>query len=168
MNIVIRHAEIDDYKAIHRIFSQPLAHAGTLQLPYTSAEVWKKRLLNTPDGGFNLIACVEEEVVGSLALFIVEHSLRRRHAAFIGMGVHDQWQNKGVGTKLLEAAIELADDWLNVIRLELTVFTDNEPAVKLYQKFGFKIEGTLEKFAYRAGQYVDAYSMARIKQSTSS
>jgi L-phenylalanine/L-methionine N-acetyltransferase len=43
------------------------------------------------------------------------------------------------------------------------VYTDNEPAIKLYQKFGFKIEGTLERYAFREGNYVNAYSMARIK-----
>ena len=63
----------------------------------------------------------------------------------------------------MEAAIELADKWLNLVRLELTVYTDNEPAIKLYQKFGFKIEGTLERYAFQEGNYVNAYSMARIK-----
>jgi putative acetyltransferase len=44
------------------------------------------------------------------------------------------------------------------------VYTDNEPALRLYKKFGFVIEGTLVRFAYRAGQYVDVYVMARLKQ----
>ncbi len=103
-------------------------------------------------------------MVGSLSLHLHTRSPRRRHTASIGMAVHDQWQGKGVGTALLEAAIELADQWLQVMRLELTVFADNEPAIRLYQKFGFKIEGTLEKYAFRDGQYVDAYTMARIRQ----
>ncbi len=82
------------------------------------------------------------------------------------MAVHDKCQGQGIGTALMEAAIELADKWLNLVRLELTVYTDNEPAIKLYQKFGFKIEGTLERYAFREGNYVNAYSMARIKRSS--
>ncbi len=35
-------------------------------------------------------------------------------------------------------------------------------ALHLYEKFGFVIEGTLKKYAFRAGSYVDAYTMARI------
>jgi putative acetyltransferase len=53
---------------------------------------------------------------------------------------------------------------LNLIRLELEVYTDSEAAVRLYRKFGFSIEGTLLRFAYRDGQYVDAYLMARLRQ----
>jgi putative acetyltransferase len=57
----------------------------------------------------------------------------------------------------------LVDNWLNLTRLELEVFTDNEPAIKLYKKFGFTIEGTLVRFAYRDGQFVDVYTMARLR-----
>jgi len=54
-------------------------------------------------------------------------------------------------------------NWRNLTRLELEVFTDNEPAIQLYKKFGFTIEGTLARFAYRDGQYVDVYTMARFR-----
>ena len=59
--------------------------------------------------------------------------------------------------------MDLADNWLNLQRLELTVFTDNEPAVRLYKKSGFEIEGTLRRHIFRAGKYVDVYSMARLR-----
>ena len=81
------------------------------------------------------------------------------------MAVRDEWQGKGVGTALMRAAVDLADRWLNVSRLELEVYTDNEPAVRLYKKFGFVVEATLRAFAYRDGGYVDAYSMARLRDS---
>ena len=58
---------------------------------------------------------------------------------------------------------ELADGWLNVIRLELTVYTDNQRAIALYRKFGFETEGTHKAYALRAGRYVDALAMARIR-----
>ena len=61
------------------------------------------------------------------------------------------------------AAVDLSDNWLNLLRLELSVYTDNEPAVRLYTKFGFETEGLLKKYAFRDGTYVDAYAMARIK-----
>ena len=83
--------------------------------------------------------------------------------ATLGMGVHDDFQNKGVGTRLLQAVLDLADNWLNLKRVELQVFTDNARAVHLYEKFGFIVEGTHEAFAFREGEYVDAYYMARVK-----
>lgn len=70
---------------------------------------------------------------------------------------------QGAGTALRQAAVDLADKWLNLERLELEVYTDNAPAVRLYTKFGFVIEGTLVRFAFRDGRYVDGYAMARLR-----
>jgi putative acetyltransferase len=50
-----------------------------------------------------------------------------------------------------------------VTRTELTVLTDNQRAISLYREFGFEIEGTLRKYAFRNGEFVDAYVMARLK-----
>jgi putative acetyltransferase len=79
------------------------------------------------------------------------------------MAVRDDWQGQGVGTALMQAAIDLADKWLNLTRLELEVFVDNAPAIRLYEKFGFTIEGTLVDFAFREGQFADVYIMARLR-----
>jgi putative acetyltransferase len=59
--------------------------------------------------------------------------------------------------------VDLADNWLNVRRIELTVFTDNAAAIHLYEKHGFVIEGTNRQYAFRDGQYADVYTMARLK-----
>ncbi|MEK7786498.1 MAG: GNAT family N-acetyltransferase, partial [Chloroflexota bacterium] len=106
---------------------------------------------------------VENEVIGQLGLHTFPNAPRRRHVGQIGMAVRDDWQGKGAGTALMQAAIDLAEKWLNLSRLELEVYTDNEPAIRLYKKLGFSIEGTLVHFAFRDGQYVDAYMMARLK-----
>lgn len=83
--------------------------------------------------------------------------------ASVGMAVRDDWQGKGVGSALMQAATELADRWLNLTRLELAVYTDNAPAIHLYEKFGFVREGTLRQYAFRDGVFVDAYAMARLR-----
>ncbi len=63
----------------------------------------------------------------------------------------------------MHAAVDLGERWLNLSRLELQVYTDNEAAIGLYKKFGFEIEGTLRRMSFRDGQYVDAYAMARLR-----
>jgi L-phenylalanine/L-methionine N-acetyltransferase len=163
MEITVRHSEPEDYKALHRIFSGPRAIAGTLQMPFPRTEMWRERLAETPEGLYSLVACVEGEVVGSLGLETSPTRWRMRHVGSIGMAVRDDWQGKGVGTALMEAALDLADNWLNLMRIELTVYVDNVPATALYEKFGFEVEGTHRHFALREGEYVDAYSMARLK-----
>jgi len=164
MSIFIRHIEPSDYEALYKIFCSPRAVWGTLQVPLPSAEMWRKRLAEPPDGLYSLVACVEDEVIGQIGLHTFPNRPRRRHVGQIGMAVRDDWQGKGVGTALMQAVVDLADKWLNLSRLELDVYTDNEPAIKLYRKFGFTIEGTSVNYAFRDGQFVDVYLMARLRE----
>ena len=160
----IRSAEPNDYEALHLLYAGPRAIWGTLQLPFPSIERWRKRLAEPSDGVYYLLASVEQEVVGHLGLYTFPNKPRRRHAGQVGMAVRDNWQGKGVGSALMQAAVDMADRWLNLSRLELEVYTDNEPAVRLYKKFGFSVEGTLRRYAFRDGRFVDAYMMARLRQ----
>ena len=162
MTITIRHARPDDYEAVHRIFSGRQAVWGTLQLPFPSTELWRKRLAEPAEGRYMLLACAEDEVVGNLGLK-VNSSPRRRHVADLGMAVRDDWQGKGVGSALMVAALDLADNWLNIVRVELSVYTDNAAAIALYTRFGFVVEGTERYHAFRDGRYVDSHMMARIR-----
>jgi putative acetyltransferase len=164
MTITIRHIEPSDFEALHKIFSGPKAVWGVLQIPFPSAEMWRKRLAEPPEGLYSLVACVDGEVVGQCGLQTFPNRPRRRHVGQLGMAVRDDWQGKGVGTALMQAAIDLAEKWLNLSRLELDVYTDNEPAIKLYRKFGFTIEGTAIHYAFRDGQFVDVYLMARLRE----
>jgi L-phenylalanine/L-methionine N-acetyltransferase len=163
--ITVRAAEPADFEAIRETMSQPRAQAQTLQLPMPAAEMWKKRLIEFPAGDHMLVAEINRKVVGNLGLHAASKAPRRRHVASIGMSVHDEYQHRGVGSALMKAALDLADNWLQYTRVELTVYTDNSAAIALYQKFGFEIEGTLKHYAFRDGVMVDAYTMARLKRS---
>ena len=162
--ITIRRTEPSDAEAIYKIYEGSKVVWGTLQLPYPSLDRWRKRLAEPAEGSFNLMACVDDEVVGELGLFTMPQNPRRRHVGQIGMAVRDDWQGRGVGSALMKAIIDLSDNWLNLSRLELEVFTDNPSAIALYKKFGFVTEGTFKNFAYRDGQYVDVYAMARLRK----
>jgi len=162
MEITIRTADPSDAEAILKCYTAPLAARNTLQIPYRSLESVREQLTKSGEGDHLLVAEIEGEVVGVIGL---PPSSRPRvnHKAEVGMMVRDDWKGKGVGAALMQAVIELADKWLNLTRIELTVFTDNESAIALYRKFGFEIEGTLRKYAFRDGEFVDAFAMARIK-----
>ena len=159
--IEVRPAELSDVEALTRIYAGRNAHSQTLQLPFQSLEVWRKRLTTNDDTQVALVASVAGEVVGNLGLTRYTRP-RRAHVGEIGMGVRDDWQGKGVGSALLQAALDLADNWLGIRRLELHVHADNERAIALYRKFGFEAEGTHRAYAIRDGLYVDSLSMARL------
>lgn len=163
MEYTVRAATPADVEAIQRIFSGPKAAAGTLNIPLEPPEIRRRRMENPQPGSYPLVACTPDgEVVGTLGLHVSQRA-RRSHVAELGMAVRDDWQGRGVGTALMSAACDLADNWLQLTRVELTVYTDNGPAIALYKKFGFEIEGTLRRYAFRLGAYVDAYAMARLR-----
>jgi len=136
--------------------------AETLGVPFSSEQEWREELAGERDGSVSMVACTRGEVVGHLALSVYMNP-RRRHSGHFGIAVRDDWQGKGVGTRLMETCVDLADNWLGHTRLDLRVHTDNAPAIALYKKFGFEVEGTHRRFAYRNGEYVDAHVMARLQ-----
>ena len=163
MNITIRAAEPADYDAIRETMMQPRAQSETLQVPYTSLEVFRKRAAEFPPTDYILVAEMDGRIVGNVALIGNPRHIRRRHVVSLGITVHDAWHGKGAGSAMMQAALDLADKWLQYTRIELTVFTDNAAAIKLYKKFGFEIEGTHRNYAFRNGEYVDVYAMARLR-----
>lgn len=158
----IRAVEPDDYECLREIYSQRNAYYYTLGMPFQSADFWRKRLATPSHDGRSLLAEIDGRPVGSIGLF-VERNPRRRHVANIGMGVHDEFVGRGIGESLVLAALDLADNWLNIQRVELTVFVDNERAIRLYERTGFQAEGTHRAYAFRDGDMVDVISMARLR-----
>lgn len=162
-NLKIRRAEPDDYLAVHEMFTSPDVYEGTMQLPYPSREYWRKRIGQAPDEVYTLVALVGERIVGMLTVETFPNRPRRRHVGRIGISVHSEFQGKGVGTALMAAAVDVADNWLNLTRLELEVYADNAAAIHLYERFGFTYEGTLRQHAFRNGKYVDSNVMGRLR-----
>jgi putative acetyltransferase len=160
--VTIRAFEAVDVDAVHAILQCPGVIAGTLQLPWQPLDLARERHGKPDPDAHRLVAEVDGRIVGNLGLHLIQRG-RRRDVASMGMSVHDDFQNRGVGSALMAAMIELADNWLGLRRIELEVWTDNAPAVHLYEKFGFVIEGTARQYARRAGTFVDAYHMARLR-----
>ncbi|MEA1063065.1 GNAT family N-acetyltransferase [Apirhabdus apintestini] len=161
-HITLRHAAPEDAEALLRINAHPDVLRNTLQFPYPAPDTWLTRLTQKQAGQHHLVACIDTNVAGHLHLQ-VEQNPRRSHVASFGISVDPHWQGQGVASTLLQSAIDLCDNWLRVERLELSVYVDNAPALALYQKYDFAIEGTGRQYALRNGEYTDVYFMARLK-----
>jgi RimJ/RimL family protein N-acetyltransferase len=102
----------------------------------------------------------ENQLVGFLGASGGNH--RRNHdCVHIVIGIRQDFAGQGIGKELFEALEKWAIDHA-LHRLELTVMSHNERAIHLYQKMGFKIEGTKKDSLLVNGTYVDEYYMARI------
>ncbi|MGD2175728.1 MAG: GNAT family N-acetyltransferase [Candidatus Brocadiaceae bacterium] len=111
------------------------------------------------DNSVFLVAEAEGRIIGNLGC---DGGSRRavRHVVTLGLSVDEDWRGRGVGSALMERAIEWARDTGIVRRMQLYVFTRNEPAIRLYRKFGFRVEGRRRRAVFRDGQYLDDYMMA--------
>ncbi|MCU0951897.1 MAG: GNAT family N-acetyltransferase [Burkholderiaceae bacterium] len=160
--LLIRRMEPDDAEGVAATFRDPGVAAGTLQNPYPSTAEWVKKLAaNDPQTHYGFVAITDGRVVGHAGLH-GQLNRRRAHAWLLGIAVADDWQRRGIGTRLMSTLIDLADHWLGALRIELTVFTDNDHARRLYERFGFVVEGTHRAYALRHGVLTDVHAMARL------
>jgi putative acetyltransferase len=162
--ICLRRAAVADAEALAALMSDEAVYAGVLQMPYPTADLWRKRLEPqvTDDSSLHLVAVTDGRVIASAGIHLQSWTPRRRHVGGLGMTVAADWQGKGVGSLLMNGLLDWADNWIGLMRIELTVYTDNLRAIALYEKSGFVHEGTHRAYALRGGRYVDAHAMARL------
>jgi putative acetyltransferase len=165
MKPIIRRAQLGDAPVITRIYSDEAVFGGVLQMPFPTEELWRGRIeRGNKEAGADimLVAEVDGQAIATAGLHSGGPAVRRRHAMNLGIGVGKDHQGQGVGKALMAALIDYADNWAHILRIELTVYTDNARAIALYQQFGFVTEGTHRAYALRNGHYADTYSMARL------
>lgn len=160
-DIIVRATRIDDAAAITEVMNLPGVRHGTLRQPFQSVERTRKFIESASPNDIQVLAEWRGKVIGNAGLH--RKTGRQQHVASLGIGIHDDFTGKGVGSVLLSALIDAADNWHDIRRIELNVFTDNAAGIHLYEKFGFTHEGTLRQYAFRNGEYADAYMMARIR-----
>jgi RimJ/RimL family protein N-acetyltransferase len=105
-----------------------------------------------------LVAEADGRVVARLSLARDPHPASA-HVADLGLMVAADHRRRGIGTALLQAAVAWARD-ADVRKLELHVFPHNEPALTLYERFGFRREGVRKSHYRRGDRFLDAVLMA--------
>ena len=159
--IVIRALEPEDRDALWGLLLCPGAQRETLKLPHISRARVHERMSAPRENCHTLVAESDGQVVGQCTLNT--YGGRRAHVGAVGLTVHDDYVGRGVGSALLRAIIDLAENWLGLSRLELEVYTDNERAIHVYQRHGFVSKGAKRHYALRDGTYVDASTMGRLR-----
>lgn len=161
--IAIRHAEGSDAAELVALAAAIGAEPGGWLL---TTEAWRpvaderrylKAVRRHADAAV-LVAVDGDRIVGRLSLSRDPHPASR-HVADLGMMVAASHRRRGIGRMLLDAAVGWARA-VSVTKLELHVFPWNEPAIRLYESFGFEREGVRRGHYLRDGVAVDAVLMA--------
>ncbi|NNE12191.1 MAG: GNAT family N-acetyltransferase [Ilumatobacter sp.] len=159
----VRAATADDAEQLHAILDSPHVLDGTMRIPHSTVEsTWESLRPNTDQ---RLLVAVDrsDRVVGLLVLVTHLGAPRFHHVAHIDLvATHPAHQGRGAAGLLINTVIEMAEQWMAIERLELIVFTGNVGAARLYERLGFRVEGTMEHYGFARGRYVDAHVMARL------
>lgn len=163
--IYIRPIRMEDARAIQEIRTSDGVREYILALPSERSSFCTEYIANLENSDHVFVAELQQEgrhkVIGMAGLHM-QNGLRERHVATLGIMVNPAYQGLGVGGRLLKALLDLADRDLALVRVELTVFPDNDRAIAMYQAQGFLAEGTKRAAVIRNGSYADLLLMARI------
>lgn len=124
--------------------------------------VWNSReqYLQSCPPGSQIVAVIGEELCGYIGFKPPTPLASNRHVLDLNIAIHPAYQRRGIGRKLMDAAVELAAQ-RGVRKLSLRVMASNPGAVAFYQSCGFAEQGRLAEEFYLNGQYVDDILMWR-------
>lgn len=161
-DLEIRPVRAEDAEGVYQLRRLPSVIAGTLAIPSVRIDETRRRIAESGPNDHSFVAVVGDQIVGLAGLHVGTGKLR--HTGSIGMMVHDRFQGRGIGRRLLETLLDLADTYLGLVRVELEVMADNTRAIRLYERTGFEHEGRKRKAVWRHGEHQDLLLMARLRQ----
>lgn len=160
-DITIRPVRAEDAEALWSIARQHGVIETTMALPSYRLEQRARSLAALTDDDHYFVAEMEGQVVGLAGLTV--GTGRTRQSGYVFLYVARERQGQGAGTRLLRALLDLADNWLLLRRIELTVLVENEGARRLYERLGFVVEGRRKMSVAAQGELKDEWLMARYR-----
>lgn len=163
--LTIRAQRSDDQDELFLLLTNEAALLDSVELPYMTEESFRDRFSNPHADTHVLIAesvlpSARRRIVGAAWLHVFTNRLR--HTARLTLLCLPQHRHGDGESRLLDATLALADNWLGLRRVELVAFADDGEAEAFYGRFGFEREAVMRRFAVRSGVYADAWLLARI------
>ena len=117
--------------------------------------------MNSADNETMLVCLVEGKVAGDCQI-TWSKKIKTRHRASIGIGLCREYWNLGIGTRLFQEMIRIAEGNPNIRQIELEFIEGNSRARALYEKMGFRITGVRPNaIRLKDGTLLNEYTMIR-------
>lgn len=163
--LVIRYPTLNDTQAMLDYINtlskeQTFIRFQGEQLTYEFEEKFVKDLVQKIDehNAVYLLVFSDNKLIGAAGVTLAEKI--SKHNAIFGLTIAEEYRERGIGTLLMEKALDEAINNLEGLKnIILTVFANNPVAVSLYEKLGFKVYGRLPEGISYKGEYVDEILM---------
>ncbi|MBE5905206.1 MAG: GNAT family N-acetyltransferase [Lachnospiraceae bacterium] len=166
--VVIRSAKPEEAEKIRKLRETTSAETHFMAREPEDGQMDRERIRSITEAVYNsekdfyVTAFLGEEVIGDLGVVMIRPQIKFRHRAYLGMSILQKYTSMGLGSVMMETAIEQAKK-NGFEQVELGVFEDNEKARGLYKKFGFKEYGVNPRaFKLPDGSYHDEIIMMRL------
>lgn len=157
--VPIQRRHVPGFRAVLDAVARERRYLAFLEAPPLD-RVRRFVLGNLRSGTAQFVALDGDAVVGWCDVTPKLHETLR-HSGTLGMGVAPTHRGRGIGARLIATTLDAAAA-NGLSRIELMVRTDNAPAIALYRRSGFELEGTCRRYLKVDGAWHDAYLMARV------
>lgn len=161
--ILLRPLERKDLKFVHQLDNNANVMRYWFEEPYEAfvelVDLYDKHIHDQSERRF--IVQSQNKLIGLVELVEINHIHRNAEFQIIIDPAH---QGKGYASKATQLAMEYAFSILNLYKLYLLVDSENEKAIYIYTKLGFKQEGVLQQEFFVNGEYRDVIRMCIFQQ----
>lgn len=162
--IKIRSAEISDAENLLETIKKYILDSEfipkfyeEIKLTIQQEEEWINSFIEK-ENSLLLVAEYENKIIGNIDI-TGNSRIMMEHTGVIGMGMLTEWRNSGLGTELMQNAINWAKENPVLELLWLQVYCENELGISLYRKMNFKENGIIKNYFKRNGKYYDNLTM---------
>jgi RimJ/RimL family protein N-acetyltransferase len=136
---------------------------GTYPSDISSLRNYVASVINDPNAIMFAVCANETDLhIGNIKLDRFDHVARTAELGIM-LGDADFW-GKGIGSEVCKLTLDYAFNQLNLRKVSLTVYANNPGAVRLYEKLGFSVEGTLKAHVFADGAYHDKLWMSIFRE----
>ncbi|MCK8606850.1 GNAT family N-acetyltransferase [Apilactobacillus ozensis] len=162
MSFKLRILEKNDLNKIYKLMNDEFNMSYWFREPYLSfvelEQYYEKQILDNSQRHFAIE--YEEKFAGLIELVDIDNI--HRHAE-IQIIVDKEFRGLKLAQKAFKKCIQYGFETINLQKIYLYVDVENKPALKVYKKMGFEVEGTLKKHYFVNGKYHDVYFMSLFK-----
>ena len=109
-----------------------------------------------------MLVCIVEGIVAGNCQITWNNRIKTRHRASVAIALLRDYWNQGIGTRLFQELIKIAEDHENILQMELEFIEGNSRARALYEKMGFRITGVgVNAVRLKDGTLLNEYHMIR-------